>query len=463
MVTCHIGHGSKLPGAAIVLRFLFSSTFWEASRMFRSLLLVLFVFPYALAQTSAPAQSHEQHAPAQPSQQPAPTPQHSQHASPAQAAPGAPAAAGPRATPAKPVAPTAPVIVLNGFCELPVAGATAPAAAANKANCKKVITKAEFEKIVEAVIPKARRAEAEANPQVMQGIAKQYAEILVMSNEAKKRGLQRQQSTQELLRISQLQVLAQSLLQDLNEKSAPTPAEIEKYYNDNKPAFEEAIVRRVVIPKETAAAPPLANKDAAQPKAPAEPPPPAATDLAAQKAFAEKARARAVAGEDLEKIQKEAFEASKNAQAPPSTQLGPLRRGSLPPDHDAALFALKPGEVSQLFDTGNGWYFYKVESKRAVPLSEVREELTRRLQPQKFNDARTAVANSVQPDLNQDYFGATLPSPVSASSPGATPARPGLQRGPATPRSPRPAPQSAPAQPTPAPESQPKAETQQPK
>src|SRR6266850_3567980 len=311
MVTCHIGHGSKLPGAAIVLRFLFSSTFWEASRMFRSLLLVLFVFPYALAQTSAPAQSHEQPAPAQPSQQPAATAQHSQHASPAQAAPAAPAAAGPRATPAKPVAPTAPVIVLNGFCEAPVAGATAPAAAAaaNKANCKKVITKAEFEKIVEAVIPKARRAEAEANPQVMQGIAKQYAEILVMSNEAKKRGLQRQSGTQELLRISQLQVLAQSLLQDLNEKSAPTPAEIEKYYNDNKPAFEEAIVRRVVIPKETAAAPPPPSKDAAQPKAPAEPPPPAA-----QKAFAEKARARAVAGEDLERIQKEAFEASKNTQ-----------------------------------------------------------------------------------------------------------------------------------------------------
>jgi len=427
--------------------------------MFRSLLFVLFVIPYALAQTGAPPQSQEQHAPAQPAQ----APDHSQHATPAQGtAAASPAPAAPRATLAKPVAPTAPVIVLNGFCEVPAAGTTAPAAAANKANCKKVITKAEFEKIVDAVIPKARRAEAQANPQVMQGIAKQYAEILVMSNEAKKRGLQRQPSTQELLRISQLQVLAQSLLQDLNEKSAPTPAEIEKYYTDNKPAFEEAIVRRVVIPKETAAATPPANKDAAQPKAPAEPPPPA-PDAAAQKAFAEKARERAVAGEDLEKIQKDAFEATKNTQPPPSTQLGPLRRGSLPPDHDAALFALKTGEVSQLFDTGNGWYFYKVESKRTLPLSEVREELTRRLQPQKFNDARTAVANSVQPDLNQDYFGATLPSPVSASTPGAQPARPGLQRGPATPRTPRTAPQPTPAQPTQTPESQPKPESQQPK
>jgi parvulin-like peptidyl-prolyl isomerase len=338
------------------------------------------------------------------------------------------------------------VITLNGFCEAP---ATAPAKPTAPQNCRKVITKAEFEKVMEAVIPKSRRPDADANPQVKQAIARQYADILVMANEAKKRGIQHNPNTQELLRLSQLQVLAQGLLQDLNEKAKPSETEITKYYNDNKASFEEGIVRRLFIPKQTAPAP-------AQPAAGSEakPAPPATNapvpDAAAQKAFAEKIRERGAAGEDFDKLQKEAFESAKNTQTPPSTQLGPRRRGSLPPDHDAAVFALKPGEVSQLFDTASGWYLYKLESKRQVPLSDVREELTRRLQPQKFTDARTAIANSVKPDFNPDYFGATTTSPVTAASPrGAaqTPKGPRLPRGAAPPAPAQPAPQPQPTQP----------------
>jgi parvulin-like peptidyl-prolyl isomerase len=338
------------------------------------------------------------------------------------------------------MAPTAPVITLNGFCEAPASGTAKPAPAPQ--NCKKVITKAEFEKIIDAVIPKGRRTQVELNDQVRQAVARQYAELLVMANEARKRGIQRKPSTQELMRISQIQVLAQSLMQDLNEKSAPTPAEVAQYHSENKPAFEEAIVRRLFIPKEASPATPPAGSDpkAATPAAPAP-----AADPAATKAFAEKARGRAAAGEDLDKIQSDAFAFAKNTQAPPTTQLGPRRRGSLPPDHDAAVFALKPGEVSQLFDTAGGWYLYKVESKRDLPLEEVREEINRRLQPQKLNDARTAISGGVRPEFNPDYFGA---SPAGAPSAAAPPAAPSsVQSAPRGPRSVR-GPQSAqPAQP----------------
>src|SRR5262249_26021624 len=164
------------------------------------------------------------------------------------------------ATPAKALPPTAPVITLNGYCEAPATGA-APAAKPANQNCKKVITRAEWERLLNAAIPANRRAEILANPQFVQQMARQYAEILVMANEARKRGIQRRPETQEMLRIQQSQVLAQGLMQELNEKAAPTPAEIEKFYNDNKAAFEEAIVRRLMIPKPAAAptTPPAAS------------------------------------------------------------------------------------------------------------------------------------------------------------------------------------------------------------
>jgi parvulin-like peptidyl-prolyl isomerase len=418
--------------------------------MLRSALFLLILTQFALAQSSAPpAQGHEQHqSPTQPAQQPAASP-HQQHEghSPTPAAP--PAEAAPSATaPSKPVAPTAPVITLNGFCEAPATAAAKPATPVPQ-NCKKVITKAEFEKIIDAVIPKSRRAQVDVNEQVKQAVARQYAELLVMANEARKRGIQRKPSTQELMRISQVQVLAQSLLQDLNEKATPTPAEVAKYHSENKPAFEEAIVRRLFIPKEAPpVAPPAAGSD---PKAATPAVPPPAVDPAATKAFAEKARGRAAAGEDLDKIQSDAFAFVKNTQAPPTTQLGPRRRGSLPPDHDAAVFALKPGEVSQLFDTSGGWYLYRVESKRDLPLEEVREEITRRLQPQKLNDARTAISGSVRPEFNPDYFGASpAGAPPSAAAPPAAPSS--VQSTPRGPRSvrrtpPSPAQPAAPAQP----------------
>jgi parvulin-like peptidyl-prolyl isomerase len=419
--------------------------------MLRSALLLIILSQYALAQTSAPPQSHEhQPAPTTATQQPGAPEDHSHHALPGATA--APASAQQASTvPAKAVAPTAPVITLNGYCEAPATGA-APAAKPATQNCKKVITKAEWERILSAAIPANRRAEVMANPQFVQQIARQYAEILVMANEARKRGIQRRPATQEMLRIQQSQVLAQGLMQDLNEKATPTPAEIDKFYNENKPAFEEAIVRRLMVPKPqpTPPAPPAASGSEAKPAEPASTQP--VPDEAAQKAYLQKARERAVAGEDFDKIQSDAFLNYKSTQAPPTTLLGPRRRGSLPPDHDAAVFALKPGEVSQWFETPNGSYLYKVESKRMLPISEVREEITRRIQPQKFNDSRLAIANAVRTDLNPDYFGS---EPAAAPPRGAAPVTPAGS--PAQPRSatkPAAAP-TAPAQ-SPQPAAQPK-------
>jgi parvulin-like peptidyl-prolyl isomerase len=364
----------------------------------------------AQPQTQAPAAAASASSQAQPdqsSQQNPGTPaagSSSQDAKPApQPAPAPPStAANSSSSPAAPpqpkaanVPPTAPVITLTNFC---AAGSKNPPAT-KAPGCNRIITRAEFEQVVSAVIPKSRLAKGQEVPaQVKQAIAREYATILVMANAAQKRGFPaKDPATMEMLKLSRLQVLAQGLSQELQEKAKPTDAQSAKYYQDNASAFTEATLRRLIIPK------PLPSNGKDKP-----------ADDAALKAAAQKLRDRAAAGEDFDKLQKEAYDASGNKQAPPPTQIGAQRRGTLPPDQDAQVFNLAPGGVSQLLENPGGWYVYKIESKRTLPLAEVKDEIVRKLQPERLADERNDIINSVSTKLNDQYFG-------PAESPGGMP------------------------------------------
>ena len=172
----------------------------------------------------------------------------------------------------------------------------------------------------------------------------------------------------------------------LQEDATPSDAEIDKYYKDNPSAFEEVTLQRLFIPKA------VASKDKP-------------VDATTEKAAAEKLHARAVAGEDFDKLQKAAYVGNANPQAAPNTQMGGRRRGGLPPDQEGAIFALKQGGVSELYDTPGGYTVYKLIGKRTVPLAETKDEISRKLQQQKFKDAMTALTGSAPISLNEAYFG----------------------------------------------------------
>ncbi len=118
--------------------------------------------------------------------------------------------------------------------------------------------------------------------------------------------------------------------------------QIQAYYKNNTDKFEELTLRRVTLPRFN-----QANlKD---------------------EAFAAKARKvanemhdRMVKGEDLDKLQKEAFDAL-GLKDPPGTKMGPVRRGLYAPDQEKQLFALKPGEVTASFEQASAIIIFKLE------------------------------------------------------------------------------------------------------
>jgi hypothetical protein len=323
--------------------------------------------------------------------------------------------------PASDLPPATPVITIRGICAPPKAG-TAPKP---QSECKTVVTRADFEKLAGALQPKM-------TPQVRRQLANQYPQILFMSEEARKRGLDKDPHYLEMLRFTKMELLKLELERSLEDEAEKVPeSEIKDYYQKNAKTFEQISVLRIFIPKVKQIQP----KDGANA---------AETDTArkdseiAMAKVAEDLHTRAAAGEDFDKLQKDAYEAAGIKASPPPTSNPRLRRTNLPAAQ-GSVFDLKEGDLSPVINDVSGSYIYKIVSRTAPTVADVEDEIRNTLRSQRLQAMRQKLQTSVSSELNKDYFGPDLP-PGSPGMPGA----------------PRPMPMNRAPAPTPPPTAQPK-------
>jgi len=188
-----------------------------------------------------------------------------------------------------------------------------------------------------------------------------------------------------------LQVLAQTAERKIQSEAANVSEADEKaYYDQNPSAFEEVTLTRVFIPRNPSAPTGGVQQQSSAPDA---------------QAIADEAHKQLVAGEDPEKVEKTAYEQLKNTTTPPSTKFGSRRRGSLAPAQEAKVFALNPGEVSEVFSDSVGYTIYKLDSKKQVPFDQAKDDIKRRLTQQHLEDSRTKIMNASKAEYNDAYFG----------------------------------------------------------
>ena len=280
---------------------------------------------------------------------------------------------------------TAAVITIDGVCQNPSASP-----------CQTTVSKADFEKLMHALDPNMPA-------QGRQQLADNYSKIFVMAADARKHDIEKEARTQEVMKFIQSQVLANLYNQHLQEQAKEVPAaDVEKYYNEHKSDFDEATLRRVYIPKNLPAdAKKLSDAD--------------------RSALAADVDKRAKAGEDFNALQKEVFDKLGIKSSPPPTDMGAQRaKGSLTPEEAKAIFALEPGQVTDVVSTQVGDFVYKVVSKRTVPLNDARQELQATLSRERYNDQLGAVFAPISVKLNPEYFGPN----AAVSLPGKTPPAP---------------------------------------
>jgi hypothetical protein len=348
-------------------------------------------------------------------------------------APAQPAPVAPRmkASPAAPekkaeVSPETPVITVQGVCDSSTAHpadhsaakttakppATAGHPATPAADCKTVITRAQFESLADALQPNMP-------PATRKQLATFYPKLLLYAQEARRQGIDKDPKIKQAIEFKHLQALAQEFVRSTQEKATQvSEAEIEKYYKANDAVFEQVGLQRLYIAnnkihnpdenqndKEDAAKAEQIRKD----------------DEDAMKKEADSVHTRASAGEDFEKLQKEAYDVAGLQGTPPKTDIGKLTRAELPVNHRAAL-DLNVGQVSQIFVEGNGYYLYKVISKDVKPLAQVHDQIRQTLAQQKAQDALQAIDQTSKADLNEAYFATAAPAPARLpAAPSAAP------------------------------------------
>jgi hypothetical protein len=325
------------------------------------------------------------------------------------------ASAAPDKAPEVKVGPDDPVITLKGFC----ADATQQGDA-----CKTMITRAQFEKLAETLQPGM-------SPAIRRQLATAYTRVLRMSSAAEKRGLDKGPSFEEKMYFARMQILSQELGRALQEDSGKvTDSDIEDYYKKHEASYEQATFARIFVPRAKQIAPsvvrPKAGAKAGAKTSPPQPP------TEAQKKAAEEAmtkvaanlRARAVNGEEPDKLQKEAFVAAGIPGNAANTKMEKVRRTTLPTNHQAVM-DLKPGEVSEVIsDPNSGRYIYKLVSKETLSLDTVKPEIRNLISSQRYRDSMQGFQGNV--DLNDAYFG---PARNPAMPPPPRGARPPAQQG----------------------------------
>ena len=379
----------------------------------------------------------------------------------AQAKPAAPPTA-PEAAPAVEVAPNAAVLTIEGFCPSKATesktapGSKVPTKTADaklSANCKTVVTRAQFEKLANGVAPTL-------TPQLKRQLANVLPRLMVMSQKAETKGLQNSPRFTETLRFARMQILTNELQRSVQEDAAKVPdADIRDYYQKNPEAFQQFSLDRIFIPNAKQAAEENdGDGDADEAKDPDKDQPTDEKEKARQTALKAKQeeneqamnklavalRERAVAGDDFTKLQKEAFDAAGMKIDNPTINMPKVRRTGLP-QGQSAVFALKASEVSQVISDPGGHYIYRVNKQELLGLDVVKDEIHTTLQNQRMKDGMDKLQNSFKSDVNESYFGAAggpmrgvppphLPRPVNPSgvvqpvpAPTPRPSTPGAQ------------------------------------
>ncbi|HKW19286.1 MAG TPA: peptidylprolyl isomerase [Terriglobales bacterium] len=297
------------------------------------------------------------------------------------------------------VSPEAPVITVQGLCEKPANSNATPS------DCSTVITRAEFEKIVDAVQPNMAPAQKKQ-------FANQYVMALLLAEKAHEMGLDQGPEFNERLQLTRLQLLDREAAQQLQKDAQNVPeSAISDYYQQHAAEYKTISFERIYVPRQKQ----IETTGNEKPNDPEVQKKREASE-AEMKAEADKLRARAAAGEDFLKLQQEAYDVAGSKMKASNVKMENLPKNSIP-NTDASIFDSKKGEVSQVFSDPTGYRIYKVLEITDQPLAKVHDQIAQTLRTENIKKSFDSLQNSAKTTYDEAYFG--TPAPPSLRNPGA--------------------------------------------
>lgn len=96
---------------------------------------------------------------------------------------------------------------------------------------------------------------------------------------------------------------------------------------------------------------------------------------------------------------------------------GPMPREALPPELDAALAKLQPGQVSDPIETQFGYFIFQLVEKSARPFEEVKPVLERQGALLQAQEVIKSLSKDAKVVTNPQYFGGKAQTPAPAGTP----------------------------------------------
>jgi parvulin-like peptidyl-prolyl isomerase len=204
--------------------------------------------------------------------------------------------------------------------------------------------------------------------------------------------------TRESLAINRMYVMMNAQLTQAMNEIVISPADVKKFYDSNSDRFTQAKVKVLYVSFSSASAPAAGGKKVlTEPEA---------------KTRIEKLLADLRAGADFAKLAREHSEDATSAQK--DGDFGTIRRSdSLPDAIREAIFALKPGEISEPVRQPNGFYLFRVDHLEARPLAEVQNEIFNELKQLRFKQWMDETQRSLNVKYENEAFFSQAPAAPS--------------------------------------------------
>lgn len=217
-----------------------------------------------------------------------------------------------------------------------------------------------------------------ASPEGKREFVSSLAEIKLMAQEAKKRGMDKTPDMKRKLDFIDSQILARGLAEAEVEKITINEADVTKFYNDNKDKFAmgpKVKVRHILVGAE-----PEAKAILAQLKK----------------------------GADFSTLAKEK---SKCPSSQKGGDLGWATKGMMVPEFENAAFSLKKGEMSGVVKTSFGYHIIMcddVQAGKQMELSEAKPAIERQMKGEKSEATIKTLIEEAKKNypitINEEYF-----------------------------------------------------------
>jgi len=247
------------------------------------------------------------------------------------------------------------------------------------------LTAAQFDQLID-MLPE--QAKAQARGPNRKQFADNLVQVLALSQEGKRRGLDQTPTFKLQSTFTQANYLAGVTFGLISKESKVSDEDARRYYEEHKQDWDGVTARHILIRFQGSQVPlKTGQKDLTEAEALAK-----ALDL----------KKRIAAGEDFATLAKaESDDAGSGANG---GDLGTFHHGQMVPAFDAAAYALQPGQVSDPIKTQFGYHIIKVEKRETKTFEEVKPEIERRMAPEQSKKALDELVKKSNPVLDPEFF-----------------------------------------------------------